>query len=103
MLKTLISSVFGTRHERERKRVQPIVDAINEHAERLSSVPEEELRGQTEKFRGIIRERTAELEAKIAELKERKRVSESAEERERIDVELGGADGQGGVEGELRE
>ena len=30
MLKKLLGSVFGTRHERERKRVQPIVDEIAE-------------------------------------------------------------------------
>ena len=103
MLKTIISSVFGSRHDRERKRVQPIVDAINEHAERLAGVPDDELRGQTERFRSMIRERTASLEAKIAELKERKRTSEDAQERDEIDNELGGADGQGGVEGELRD
>ena len=35
MLKTVLSKVFGTRHERERKRIQPIVDEINEHAPQL--------------------------------------------------------------------
>ena len=49
MLKGMLQGVFGTRHERERKRVQPIVDAINEEYERLHSVSEEELRGQTER------------------------------------------------------
>ena len=51
----LLSGVFGTRHDRERKRIQPIVDEINEQYARLQTVPEEELRGQTEKFRGRIR------------------------------------------------
>jgi preprotein translocase subunit SecA len=69
MLKGLLAGIIGTRHERERKRVQPIVDAINEEYERLHNVSEEELRGQTEKFRNHIREATSELEAKIAELK----------------------------------
>src|SRR5690242_18188999 len=103
MLKPLLTAVFGTRHERELKRVQPIVDAINEEYERLQSVSEEELRGQTEKLRGIIRERTAELDAQIAELKARKREATDAEERERIDNELMGVDGQGGLERDLRE
>jgi preprotein translocase subunit SecA len=31
MLKRVISAVLGTRHERERKKIQPIVDEINEH------------------------------------------------------------------------
>ena len=40
MLKSIVNRVFGTRHERERRRVQPIVDAINEHYERLQNVSE---------------------------------------------------------------
>ena len=102
MLKSVIGKVFGTRHERERRRVQPIVDEINEHFERLHGVSEEELRGQTAKFRGIIAERTAELEARIAQLKEAKRSAADAAERDRLDNELSGADGRGGVEAELR-
>jgi preprotein translocase subunit SecA len=99
----MLSSVFGTRHERERKRVQPIVDAINDEYERLQSVSEEELKAQTEKFRERIREATGGLEARVAELKELKKTTSDAAEREQIDLELGGADGRGGVEGELRE
>ena len=40
----LLSGVFGTRHDRERKRVQPIVDEINEHYARLQTISDEELR-----------------------------------------------------------
>ena len=103
MLKGVLTKVLGTRHDRERKRVQPIVDAINEEYERLQSISEEELKGQTEKFRARIREATGELEARVAELKEQKKITADAAEREQIDLELGGADGRGGVEGELRE
>jgi preprotein translocase subunit SecA len=80
----------------------PIVDAIHAHEERLGTVSEEELRAQTDKFRGLLRERTTAIEARIAELKEQKRVVTDASERERLDNELSGADGSGGVEGELR-
>ena len=103
MLKPLLTKIFGTRHERELKRVRPIVDAINEHYERLQGVTESELRGQTEKLRSTIRERTAELESRVAELKERKRATADADARDEIDEQLGGQDGQGGLEGELRE
>src|SRR3954469_2331995 len=99
MIKRVINAVMGSRHERERKKVQPIVDEINEHYARLQRVSEEELRGQTARFREIIRERTGQLEAKVAELKERKRTASDAEERERIDNELNGAGGRGGAEG----
>jgi preprotein translocase subunit SecA len=102
MFKRVLTAFLGTRHEREKKRLQPIIEAIHSHEERLASASEEELRGQTEKFRGILRERTAELEARVAELKEQKRTAAEAEARERIDNELSGLDGSGGVEGELR-
>src|SRR3954469_6785206 len=99
----LLSGVFGTRHERERKRVQPIVDEINEHYERLQGVSEDELRGQTEKFRVRIRERTGEIEARIAALREQKRVTADPTARDAVDNELSGVDGRGGAEAELRE
>jgi preprotein translocase subunit SecA len=102
MLKRVFTAFLGTRHEREKKRLIPIVHAIHSHEERLATVSEEELRGQTEKFRALLRERTAALEARIAELKEQKRVATDAAEREGLDNELSGADGSGGAEGELR-
>src|SRR3569832_892207 len=103
MLKGVLGKVFGTRHERERRRIQPIVDEINEHYARLQGVSEEELRGQTAKFRSIIRERTQELEDEVVRLKTAKRTTSDPAERDRVDNELSGADGRGGVEAKLRE
>src|SRR3954466_10673906 len=102
MLTGLLSGVFGTRHDRERKRVQPIVDEINEQYARLQTISEEELQAQTGKFRARIREVTSDLEVRIADLRERKREASDPAEREQIDNELSGVDGRGGVEGELR-
>src|ERR1043165_419563 len=103
MLKRVISAVIGTRHERERRRVQPIVDAINEHGDRLRAMSEEQLRAQTEKFRGIVRERTATFEAKVADLKQKKHNATDPVERDALDSQLRGAAGRGGGEGELRD
>jgi preprotein translocase subunit SecA len=102
MLKGLIGRVFGTRHERERKRVQPVLSEIHEIEARLASLSDEEIQGQTAKFRGILAERTGSVEQRIAELKAAKHDAADAAERERIDLELQGADGRGGAEGELR-
>src|ERR687895_2084144 len=102
MLKRVMAAVVGTRHERERRKIQPVVDAINEQYARLQNVSDDELRGQTARFREIIRERTAAVEARVAELKEQKRTAKDAADRERLDSELSGADGRGGAEGELR-
>ncbi len=103
MLKPLMNVIFGSRHVRAVKRIQPIVDAINAEYERLHEVSEDELKAQSEKLRGVVRERTADLDRQVAALKERKKLTADLQEREEIDNELSGADGRGGVEGELRE
>ena len=51
MLKNLISKVFGTRHEREVRRLEPLVQEINAIAERLQSLSEDELKGDGEAAR----------------------------------------------------
>src|SRR4051812_35254336 len=103
MLKRVISAVIGTRHEREAPRIQPIVDAVNEQYARLQTVSEDELRGQTARFRGIVKERTAAIEARVAELKQRKHSTTDAAERDAIDSELNGSDGRSGAEKALRD
>ncbi|MEK6253339.1 MAG: hypothetical protein N2B05_01455, partial [Gemmatimonadales bacterium] len=62
MLKGMVQKVVGTRFQREMKRLQPIVDDILRHEERLGEVSEEDLKAQTESFRERIRERTRKLE-----------------------------------------
>ncbi|MBI4408917.1 MAG: preprotein translocase subunit SecA, partial [Gemmatimonadetes bacterium] len=88
MVKPLLKRIFGDRHEREVKKVLPLVDEINRIAEDLESVSEYELQQQTEKLRGIVRERTQELETRLAELRATKRQTEDASERERLTVEI---------------
>ena len=89
MLKTLIKKVVGSRHEREAKRLHPVVAEINRIAGTLTSLSDDALRAKTEEFKGRIRERTRPLEHRIAALREEKRHSEDAGERERLSVEIG--------------
>ena len=102
MLKGLLTGLFGTRHDRERKRVQPIVDEVNGFRARLQALSDADLQAQTPKFRARLAERTGDLEQRIAELKARKHATRDAGEREQLDREIAGADGRGGLEGELR-
>jgi preprotein translocase subunit SecA len=92
MLKSLVRAVFGTRHQRELKRLQPIVAEINREFERLKTLSDDELKGQTEKFRAIIREAVAEAEADVAELRARRRASEDAAERDALSQQIGAAE-----------
>jgi preprotein translocase subunit SecA len=88
MLKNIIQGIFGSRHDREVRKLLPMVDEINQEWERLQPVSEEELKGQTERFRGLIREQTAEIEAELAELRDKKRRSEDAAERESLTAQI---------------
>ena len=102
MFKRVLTAFMGTRHERDRKKLQPILDAIHGHEDRLTAASDEEVRGQTAKFRAMLHERTNTLEARAAELRELKRSAADAGERERLDTELSGLDGGGGVESDIR-
>ncbi|MEO7457356.1 MAG: preprotein translocase subunit SecA [Gemmatimonadaceae bacterium] len=102
MFKRVLTAFMGTRHERDRKRIQPILDAIHEHEARLASASDDDVRGQTAKFRALLHERTDAIEARIAELKELKRGAADAVERDKLDTELSGVDGSGGAEARLR-
>src|SRR5687768_2777486 len=88
MLKGILSKVFGSRHEREARRIQPIVDEINEITQDLQGLSEAELKAQTEKLRAAIKERCGELETELAELRETKRQTEEAAEREALQQEI---------------
>ncbi|NNF12651.1 MAG: preprotein translocase subunit SecA [Gemmatimonadetes bacterium] len=89
MFKAAIKKLLGDRHRREAKALQPLVDEINSAYEGLSSLSDDELKAKTDEFRAYIKERTAELEGKIEALKEEKRHSEDASERERLSLEIG--------------
>jgi preprotein translocase subunit SecA len=103
MFKTLLAKVIGTRHQREQRRVQPIVDEINEIGTRLRTLSDDDLRAQTATFRATIAEATDALKGRIEVLKAEKHAAADAAAREAIDLQLAGPDGQGGLEREYRE
>jgi preprotein translocase subunit SecA len=85
MIKKLITSVFGTRYEREVRRIKPILDAIHAAEARLKDLSEEELKGQTARFRGIIAERTGALRAELDGVRTAKHECADAAERDRLE------------------
>ncbi len=102
MLKDVLGKLFGTRHQREAKRVKPIIDEIHRHEASLNALDDAALQAQTHKFREILAQRTGEIEARVATLKEAKRSAADPAERDSIDDELTGKDGRSGAEGALR-
>ncbi|MGE0353649.1 MAG: preprotein translocase subunit SecA [Gemmatimonadales bacterium] len=85
MLKKVITKVIGTRYDRERKKLWPIVEKIHAEEERLKSLSEEELKGQTARFRQILEERTGELRRELEELRAAKHACADPVERDRLE------------------
>ncbi len=57
MINTLLGKVFGTKNEREMKRLRPRVAAINALEPQMQKLSDEQLRAKTEEFRSRIQER----------------------------------------------
>jgi len=109
MFKRLVTKVFGTRFQRELKRIQPLVDAIHRHEARLQGLSDAELRAQTPKFRAVIAERTGALAAEVERLRQAKHDCADAEERLQLSDQLAKAEHalakelQGALDGLLAE
>ena len=61
MINTVIAKVFGTKNEREIKRLMPRVEAINTLEPQMRQLTDAELRARTEEFRKMIQERISRI------------------------------------------
>jgi len=71
MISKTISKLFGSKHDRDVKKIQPIVDEINHYFEEFESLSDETLRNKTEEFKQKIAEATAEVRSEIDAITER--------------------------------
>ena len=94
MLKAAVKKVLGSRHVREAKRLQPLVDRINRLYEEYRALSDEELKGKTEDFRSRIRAATQVVETEMEGLREEKRRSEDPERRQALQEELSELDAE---------
>ena len=94
MLKAAVKKVLGSRHVREAKRLQPLVDRINGLYEEYHALSDEELKGKTEHFRSRIRAATQAVETEMEGLREEKRRSEDPERRQALQEELSDLDAE---------
>ena len=88
MIKAFAKKVFGDRHAREARRLQPLVDEINGIYEELSALSPDDLRGKTDEFRARIRERVGPVLDQARALRERKSQSEDPSERESLGLRI---------------
>jgi len=63
LINALIAKVFGTKNEREVKRLMPQVEAINALEPQVQKLSDDELRAKTEEFRARIKERLAPVQS----------------------------------------
>src|SRR5213076_135834 len=92
MIKSWFTKIVGTRFQREMKRIRPIVDAIHRHEERLKTLADAELQGQTARLRGLVAERTGTLTAEVERLKREKHDCPEAEQRAVLSEQLSRAE-----------
>src|SRR5687767_14129153 len=85
MIKTLVSKVFGSRQAREVKRLTPLVEAIHRQEELLRDLSEEELKGQTARFRVRIAEQTGSLKQELDAVRQAKHHCEDPAERVKLE------------------
>jgi len=97
-LPTLVTKILGSRFARELKHLRPIIDAIHRHEETLKGMSEEQLRGQTARFRERIAERVGALRKDVEALKQAKHDCADPDERDDIDRRLLGRERELGAE-----
>ncbi len=81
---SFFKKIFGSKHERDAKKLVPVVHEINAAFEKLRDLSDDELRQKTEAFRERIKEETAEYEKELSELREKLKGDVQGEERKRI-------------------
>ncbi len=86
MIKRLMTAVLGTRFDRERKRLQPVVDDIKRQEGPLSGLSEADLRAQTDRFRARIAERTGALRAELESVRAAKHACADPAERQGLET-----------------
>ena len=85
MLKTVFAKVFGTRHQRDAKKLTPLVAEVHRHEARLGQLSEEELKAQTARFREVLEERTGEGKRELESLRAQKHDCADPVERDRLE------------------
>jgi len=70
-ISSFLTSIFGTKSERDLKKIWPIVDEIKSFEDEIKALSDDELKQKTESFRKRIADETAEVDSQIAEVKER--------------------------------
>jgi preprotein translocase subunit SecA len=91
MFKSVVKTIFGDPHQKEIKKLTPLVEAVNDLAGEMKNKSDAELRQMMAGFRQNIAAATAEQRAEVTDL--RQQFTEARrQERQRLEVQLGQAE-----------
>ncbi len=82
-LDTILAKIFGTRNEREIKRLRPLVERISSLEPEMQRLTDAELRAKTDEFRQRIHERASQVQPE-PEAEDENRSSRGPTERDRV-------------------
>jgi preprotein translocase subunit SecA len=85
MINKLITAVLGTRFDREMKRIRPLVAEIHRQEERLKGLDDDQIRGQTARFRERLDQRVGALKRELDEVHAAKHACADPEERDQLE------------------
>ena len=88
MLGKAIEKIFRSKHDKDVKRLTPVVEEINKVFETLRELSDEELKGKTDLFRTTIRERIGAVQEEIRKLKDTLKAVTTEEKIDFEDVRL---------------
>jgi preprotein translocase subunit SecA len=70
-LTKVLTKIFGSKSEKDLKKIWPIVEQIHSFEEAVQALSDEELRGKSDEFRKKIKDATSEVDEQITELKKK--------------------------------
>jgi len=89
-MKNFLKKLLGDKHEREVRKMGPLVDEINENFRALEALSDDELRAKTDEFRAYIAEQMEPFETEIAEVRKVRAETVDIGERERLSARIQG-------------
>ncbi len=70
MLENVIAKIFGNKHDRDIKRIAPMVEEINQYYQQFHELSDDELRFKTTEFKIAIQDSVDEIQARIHEVRQ---------------------------------
>ena len=88
MLTKAIAKLFGTRHQRDAKKLAPLVVGIHQHEAQIKTLSDDDLKGQTARFRARLAEQTGAARDAVERIRTAKHECADPVERERLEGEF---------------